>query len=221
MKAVNKICQILAIVLAVASLALFFVAPFATVVTSSETYNLVGGELAFGGDVWKSAHIWFCFFLTAFSVLFAALTFKYKGMRYAAPVIAVVDAVYMLVIALNSAGRFVDSRPLVGVTSVSYTWVPLTISIAMFAAFAIGAAHLFVDDLIMVRESKGKRTILRRFIQFLRDYKSEIKKIVWPGLHDVVKNTVVVLILSALVGVFIWLIDWGLGSLMDFISKLA
>lgn len=221
MKVINKICQILAIVLTVAALALFFVAPFATVVTSSETYNLVGGELAFGGDVWKSAHIWFCFFLTAFSVLFAALTIKYKGMRYAAPVIAATDAVYMLVIALSSAGRFVDSRPLEGVSSVSLTWVPLTISLVMFAAFAIGAAHLFVDDLIMVRESKGKRTILRRFIQFLRDYKSEIKKIVWPGLRDVAKNTLIVLILSALVGVFIWLVDWGLGSLMDFISKLA
>ena len=221
MKVINKICQIMAIVLAVASLALFFVVPFATVVTSSETYNLVGGELAFGGDVWKSGHIWFCFFLTVFSAIFAALTFKYKGMRYAAPVIAAVDAVYMLVIALSSAGQFVDSRPLVGVTSVAYTWVPLTISIVMFAAFAIGAAHLFLDDLIMVRESKGKRTILRRFIQFLRDYKSEINKIVWPNLKDVSKNTLIVLILSALVGVFIWLIDWGLGSLMELISTLA
>ena len=221
MKAVNKICQILAIVLAVAALALFFVAPFATIVTSSETYNIVGGELAFGGDVWKSAHIWFCFFLTLFSVLFAALTFKFKGMRYAAPAIAAVDAVYMLVIALTSAGRFVDSRPLENVWSVAYTWVPITISIVMFAAFAIGAAHLFLDDLIIVRDSKGKRTILRRFIQFLRDYKSEIKKIVWPGVHDVVKNSLVVLILCVILGAFIWLVDWGLGSLMDLISKLA
>ncbi len=221
MKAINKACQISAIILAVAAFALFFAVPFVTIVAGGEDISLVAAELAFGGKVWKSANIWFCFFITAFSVLFAALTFKFKGMRYAAPVAAVVDAVYMLVIALRSPTRAVDIRPLTEVASVEFTWVPLAISIVMFAAFAFGAAHLFVDDLIMVRESKGKRTILRRFIQFLRDYKSEIKKITWPGLRDVVKNTIVVLVISAMVGAFIWLVDWGLGSLMELISKIA
>ena len=221
MKALNKACQISAIVLAVAAFALFFAVPFVTIVAGGESISLVAAELAFGAKVWKSAHIWFCFFLTAFSVLFAALTFKFKGMRYAAPVVAAIDAVYMLVIALKGEGYFVDSRPLTDISDMAYTWVPLAISIVMFAAFAIGAAHLFVDDLIMVRENKGKRTILRRFIQFLRDYKSEVKKITWPGLRDVLKNTLVVLVISAMVGVFIWLVDLGLGTLMDYISKIA
>ncbi len=225
MKAINKACQILAIALSAAALVLFFV-PFVTIVAEA-AYEIVGAQLAFGGNIegigglFKSAHIWFCFFLTLFSVLFAALTFKFKGMRYAAPVVAVVDAVYMLVIALNSPATFVDYRPFESVTSVAYTWAPLAISIALFAAFAAGAAHLFVDDLIFVRENKGKRTIIQRFIQFLRDYKSEVKKIVWPGIRDVAKNTLIVLILSALVGVFIWLLDWGLGLLMQLISSIA
>ncbi len=223
MKAINKACQILAIILAVAALALFFVVPFVTIVTADGDLSLVAAELAFGGKVWKSSHIMFCFFLTVFSALFAALTFKMKGMRYAAPVVAAVDAVYMLVIylkGLKMPERFIEIRPLDRI-STTPTWVALGISLVMFAAFAFGVAHLFVDDYIEVSESKGKRTILRRFIQFLRDYKSEVKKITWPTLRDVVKNTIVVLVISALVGAFIWLVDWGLGSLMEAISKIA
>ena len=48
--------------------------------------------------------------------------------------------------------------------------------------------------------------------------KSEIKKIVWPGLREVIKNTVVVLVISLMVGAFIWLVDWGLGTLMKLIG---
>lgn len=226
MKAINKACQILAIVLAAAALVLFFV-PFVTIVAESFSGTVVGAQLAFGGNLegleglYKSANIWFCFFLTVFSLLFAALTFKFKGMRYAAPAVAIVDAIYMLVIALSKEIWFVDWRPITGLDSLTYTWAPIAISILMFAAFAIGTAHLFIDDLIFVREGKGNRTILQKLVQFVRDYKSEVKKIVWPGLRDVAKNTLIVLIISAMVGVFIWLLDWGLGSLVGFISKLV
>ena len=220
MKAINKACQILAIVLAVAAIALFFVAPFATITTAAETKDFVAAELSFGGEVWKSTQILFCFILTVITAVLAALTFKSPWTRFAAPVVALGDAIYLLVIAVSSPTLFVDFRPLEA-TSVAYSWVPLALSLVMFGAFAISTAHLFVNDLIEVRETKGKRTLIRRFIQFLRDYKSEVKKIVWPGLHDVIKNTLVVLILSALVGVFIWLVDWGLGLLMELISKAA
>ncbi len=221
MKAINKACQILAIILAVAGLALFFVAPFADIVTADGTQSFVAAELSFGGEVWKSAQILFCFILTVITAVLAALTFKSAWTRFGAPAVALADAVYLLVIAVSSPAMFVDSRPLEAV-SVAHTWVPLAMSFVMFGAFAISTAHLFVNDYIGVLESKGKqRTLIRRLIQFLRDYKSEVKKIVWPGLRDVVKNTVVVLILSALVGVFIWLVDWGLGLLMEVISKAA
>ena len=65
MKAVNKISQILAIVFSAAAVVLFFAVPFVTIVAGGESISLVAAELAFGGKVWKSAHIWFCFFLTS------------------------------------------------------------------------------------------------------------------------------------------------------------
>ncbi len=222
MKAINKICQILAVVLALAGIVLFFI-PFADIATATETHSLVAAELSFGGMVWRSANILFCFILTIITVVLSAIPLfsaKTTWTRFATPVVGLADAIYLLVIALGNPGNYVDSRPLEAV-NVAYTWVPLTLSLVMFGAFAISTAHLFINDYIEVIESKSKRTLLRRFIQFLRDYKSEVKKIVWPSLRDVVKNTLIVLILSALVGAFIWLVDWGLGALMQYISSIA
>ena len=44
-------------------------------------------------------------------------------------------------------------------------------------------------------------------------------KIVWPGPRSVVKNTLIVLAVCLLVGAFIWLLDWGLGSLVKWIIE--
>ena len=85
--------------------------------------------------------------------------------------------------------------------------------------FAVAAAaYLLIDDYIEVTQSKGaKRTILKRIIGFFKDYKSEIKKIVWPGFKDVAKNTGIVLAMCLIVGAFIWLLDLGLGKLIELI----
>ncbi len=225
MKAANKISQILAVVFSAAAVVLFFM-PFVNLTAATGDYTLIGGELAFGkniegvGQLYKSSHILFCFILSVISVVFAGLTFKFKKMRYWAPAVALVGAIYMLVIASTRPGMFVDSRPLVLSAAPVYTIFVLLVSIALFAAVVFGVCHLFVDDRIMVLEGKRKKTILQRLIGTLRDYKSELKKIVWPGIREVVKNTLIVLIICGLIGAFIWLLDFGLGSLMNFITKL-
>ena len=53
--------------------------------------------------------------------------------------------------------------------------------------------------------------------KFFRDYKSEVKKIVWPNFKFVLKNTIVVLVICAILGVFIWLLDLGLLELIGLI----
>ncbi|MBO5873376.1 MAG: preprotein translocase subunit SecE [Clostridia bacterium] len=222
MKAVNKISQIAAIIFSAAALILFFL-PFVDVTAQTGNYQFIGSELAFGkniegvGELYKSAKIWFCFFLTLATVIFSALTFKFKKMRYWAPIVGLVDAVFMLVISLSRPGLYVDTRPLVLTAATEYTvFVTFTV-IALFASVIFGACHLFVDDRIMVLENKGKKSILQRLVHFVRDYKSEVKKIVWPGLHDVVKNTLVVIVVSGLVGAFIWLLDFGLAKLLELV----
>lgn len=227
MKTLNKICQVLAIVLGLASLVLFFT-DFAAIVTDGATEKLVGAQLAFGSkyttaagtayDMAKSAQILFCFWLTAIAAVMSIFSFKSKKLRYAVPGLGVVSAVYMLVMRLSSAGKFVDSRPMANVTSVSYTALVWMLVIALFLFVIASAAYLLIDDYIEVAASKGEKlTIPKRIIRFFKDYKSEVKKIVWPGLKEVIKNTVIVLIMCLLVGVLIWLIDFGLGQLLNLV----
>lgn len=57
-----------------------------------------------------------------------------------------------------------------------------------------------------VASKKEKKSLKQR----LREYRSELKKISWPTLPEVVKNTLVTIAVVLIVGVFIWLLDWGL-----------
>ncbi len=229
MKIVNRICQILAIVFGLASLALFFM-NFATVTCDGETVSFIGAQLGFGGKMKvlgetaklaKSADILFCFVLTAIGFVLSIFGFKSKKVRYFTPAFGLASAIYMLVIALSDPNRFVDIRPLntmFNVTKVEYSSFVLFAAIALFAFTVFAVAYLLIDDYIEVLESKGsKKTIFKRVVLFLRDYKSEAKKIVWPSFKDVLKNTLIVIIICVLVGIIIWGVDFGLGKLLELI----
>ena len=226
MKTVNKILQILTMVFGLASLVLFFF-DFATIILGDVKAPFVATELAFGSkvdvagttyDMAKSADILLCFLLTAISFVMSIFSFKSKGLRYAVPGFGIVTAVYMFVIWLSSPYKFVDTRPLTGVTGIEYTAIVGILAIALAVFTILAVAYLLLDDYLEVLASNGEKlTIPKRIVRFLRDYKSEVKKIVWPGKMDVIKNTVIVLIMCLLVGALIWLVDFGLGQLLNLI----
>ncbi len=223
MKAVNKISQILTVLFSAAAVILFFM-PFATVAFGGKDYTFIGAQFAFGTGIEgfatslaKSGQVLFCFILSLFAVLFSGLTFKFKKMRYWAPGAALVTAIFMLVRALRGAGHFIDHRPLEP-ASISYEIFVWLVIGSLFAATVFGILHLLIDDRIMVNEGKAKRTVLQRIVHALRDYKSEIKKIVWPGPHDVVKNTLVVIAVCVIVGLFIWATDFGLSWIIRLVT---
>lgn len=226
MKTVNKICQILAIVFGLGSVILFFT-NFATITTGGTDVSLVGAQLAFGSkievagneyDMARSAQILFCFWLTVIGTVISAFSFKSKGLRYTAPGFGIVSAVYMLVMYLSSEGKFVDYRPLPDVTKIAYEPLFLVAVIALFAFTVSAAAYLLIDDYLEVLASKGsKLTIPKRIVRYFKDYKSEIKKIVWPGWKDVAKNTFIVLAICLIIGAFIWVVDFGLAQLLELI----
>ena len=122
----------------------------------------------------------------------------------------------MLVMRLGSADEFVESRPMANVTSVTYTSFALYLVIALFLFVIAAAAYLLIDDYVDAKKN-GKLTIGQRIVRFFRDYKSEVKKIVWPGFKDVMKNTLIVLIMCLLIGILIWVIDFGLGQLLNLV----
>ena len=67
--------------------------------------------------------------------------------------------------------------------------------------------------------------IFQRFVKgfkkFWKDFRGEIKKITWPGAKTVLKNTGVVLVSVAVVGVVIYAIDQGLSFLVSKLIELA
>ena len=56
---------------------------------------------------------------------------------------------------------------------------------------------------------------------FFKGIVSEIKKVTWPTKKQVVSNTLSVLTFCLVVGVIIWLSDFGLDALMSLISRLG
>jgi len=226
MKAINNVCRYAAIVFGLASLVLFFT-KFATIITNGTEVSFVAAQLAFGSkveiagstvDMHKSAHIFACFFLTIASVASSFFAVKYKKGRYAASAIGLGTFIYMFVMAVSNPAKFVDRDPLVNIGGTTYSpfvWV-LVATLFLFAVISI--AYLLIDDYIEVKASNGEKiTIPKRVVRFFRDYKSEVKKIVWPNYKEVIKNTVIVLVMCLLVGALIWVVDFGLGQLLNLI----
>ncbi len=63
--------------------------------------------------------------------------------------------------------------------------------------------------------SKKKASPIKSVGKFIREYKSEIKKISWPSAKDTTKNAAITLAAIAVVGVFIWVLDFGLSQVRD------
>ena len=49
--------------------------------------------------------------------------------------------------------------------------------------------------------------IAKRIGRFFKDMKGETKTIVWPTRKQVINNTIVVLVMMLIVGIFIWGVD--------------
>ncbi len=232
MKTINRVLQILTIAFGLAAVVLFFF-KFVTITAGANSYNASGVQLAFGiklagmtGNLAKSADLTFCFLMTVIGFVMSALTFKSKKVRYAAPAFGLVTAIYMLVVTCSfpkHAHRFIDARSIVSdsaLAGIKNTSMILICTLVLFLFTICGVAYLLVDDRLEVAASKGaKLTIPQRIARFFRDYKSEVKKIVWPGFRDVVKNTLIVLVICLLIGILIWVCDKGLGELIKWIMS--
>ena len=56
-------------------------------------------------------------------------------------------------------------------------------------------------------------------LQFLREVKVELKKVVWPSREQTIGSTVVVLILVMIISVFLGMVDISLSSLIRVVLK--
>ena len=72
------------------------------------------------------------------------------------------------------------------------------------------------------KDGKEKMKLGARIKKFLRDYKSELKKIVWPTRPQVIQNTGVVLVAIIAVAIVVGLLDlaFGTGVVVGLLGKL-
>lgn len=221
MKLLNKVLHILAVAGSVAAIVFLFFS-FADVTNAAGTESSIAGSLmlfrsslADGTKMATSSKLVFVMMLNLIALIYSALSFgkKFKSTRFIAAGFALANAIYTLVYVCKTPKAFLDLRT-VDAVSISYgTGLYLMFAAICLAAVA-GIAYLFLDDYIIAKET-GSATITKKVITFLKDYKSEIHKIVWPDVKTVVKNTIIVLIICGLVGIFVWLADFGLSKLLE------
>ena len=174
MKALNKIFGVLAIVFSAAALILFFTDFGKVIFADGTTATFAGTEFAFGSGEGRvataiSSDLLFCIILTAFTILFSALSMKFNKTKWAAVGFSAVDAIYMLVIACSGSNYFLDARGFVNAVGTEYVNnTALFIAIALFLCLGFSVAYLLVSDKIAAMES-GKLTIPQRLVKFLRD----------------------------------------------------
>ena len=70
-------------------------------------------------------------------------------------------------------------------------------------------------------EKKSKPSIFSRIGRWLRELKSELKKVQWPTAKQTVNNTVIVIVCVLIVGVFIWLFDFVASGLINALIGLV
>ncbi len=54
---------------------------------------------------------------------------------------------------------------------------------------------------------------------FLLEVRNEMKRVTWPSSREVYATTVVVILVSAFFGVYLWLLDIGLSYVVDWVFR--
>ena len=69
-------------------------------------------------------------------------------------------------------------------------------------------------------QKKAKPAIFARLTKWLRELRSELKKVQWPTTKQTVNNTIIVIVCVIIVGIFIWAFDALAGGVIGAIMAL-
>ena len=58
-----------------------------------------------------------------------------------------------------------------------------------------------------------------RFRRFLIDVRSELGRVTWPTRREVWATTLVVILVSSFIGLYLFMVDLGLSTLVDWIFR--
>jgi preprotein translocase subunit SecE len=68
-----------------------------------------------------------------------------------------------------------------------------------------------------VREAAGGR--FERARLFLSEVRNELKRVTWPSQKEVYATTVVVILTSMFFGIYLFVLDYGLNSLISWVLR--
>ena len=71
------------------------------------------------------------------------------------------------------------------------------------------------------KPAEKKPGIFARVGKWLRELKSELKKVQWPSKKQTVNNTLIVIACIILVGIFIWVFDAAATAIINALLNLA
>ena len=67
----------------------------------------------------------------------------------------------------------------------------------------------------------AKKGAWKAIRKFLKDFRGELKKIVWPDFKTVMKNTGIVLVTVIIIGTLVWIVDFVLTQSIKGLKTLA
>ena len=70
-------------------------------------------------------------------------------------------------------------------------------------------------------EKKSKPSVFAKISRWLRELKSELKKVQWPSKKQTVNNTGIVIACVGVVGLFIWIFDFAASGLINALINLV
>ena len=66
---------------------------------------------------------------------------------------------------------------------------------------------------------KTKQSFFQRITKYVKEVKSEMKRVVWPTFAKIRQNTLVVMLYVLIIGIVIWLLDalftWGISFIIN------
>jgi len=75
-------------------------------------------------------------------------------------------------------------------------------------------------SLTRIKAEPGKiKGTIDKGLQFLREVKVELKKVVWPSRKQTIGSTAVVLILVIIISIFLGMVDMGLSGIIRMVLK--
>lgn len=60
---------------------------------------------------------------------------------------------------------------------------------------------------------------MAKFSQFITESRAELKKVVWPKKDEVMKSTIVVVVVVIFISLYLWGADMGIETIANFFFK--